>query len=264
MMGPHFTMKGQYLADITNTNLSNTIYRVLEICMQLPQGLTFTSLVGQCNGVIKTEHVIDSFKIVNSVISYMYFFGLLKITRPSDTNSGMLEVTPVYVVEDKILEFIEQTQYMPPMVCAPRKLIHNKSCGYLTKDNVSLISKGYNHHEDDICLDSLNKFNNVSYSLDIKMLTTFNERHDFKTTASKTGVIVTKEAKEKQFSKLREDSYRVFKLLIQSGNNFHFTHKVDKRGRTYSQGYHCNTQGNSFRKSIINLSHKELVNGNFN
>lgn len=263
LMGPHFNQKNIYLAYVDRLDMQNAIQRVLEVAMQLPRGLTFTSLVGQTSGVIPSENIIDSLKIISSVISYMYFFGLLKITRAGDADSGMMEVIPVYVCDERIMKYIHQTQYLPPMVCAPRKLTHNKTCGYLTKENESLILKGYNHHDGEICLDSLNKFNQITYSLDIKMLTTLDEPYDFKTTTSRTGVVVTKEGKEIQFSKLREDSYRIFKLLIQSGNEFHFTHKVDKRGRTYSQGFHCNTQGNSFRKSIINLAHKELVNGSF-
>ena len=86
------------------------------------------------------------------------------------------------------------------------------------------------------------------------MLTTFNEIYKIKDSTPQ---------KERQFSVLREQTYDVCKLLIQSGNDFHFTHKVDKRGRTYSNGYSVNYQGNSFRKSIINLAHKELVDGAF-
>jgi hypothetical protein len=254
LMGPHFNQKNIYLSKLNQSHMYDAVYRVLEVAMQLPRGLTFTSLVGQTSGVIPSENITDSFKIVSSVISYMYFFGLLKITRAGDADSGMMEVIPVYVCDERIMKYIHQTQYLPPMVCAPRKLTHNKSCGYLTKENESLILKGYNHHDGDICLDSLNKFNQISYSLDIKMLTTFDEQPKN---------LLDTHQKEMQFSKLREDSYRIFKLLIQSGNEFHFTHKVDKRGRTYSQGFHCNTQGNSFRKSIINLAHKELVNGSF-
>jgi hypothetical protein len=254
MMGPHFTQKGNYLADIKTTDLFLCIERVLTIVMRLPRGDTFTSLVGQSSGVFKSVNTLDSFKITSSVISYMYFFGLVKIIRAADTESGMMQVVPVYVCDEKILAYIAQARFLPPMVCMPRELTHNKSCGYLTKENESLILKGYNHHDGNICLDSLTAFNRVAYSLDVRMLTTYNE--------VPSNPLDTPQ-KEKQFNKLRDDSYSAFKLLIHDGNNFHFTHKVDKRGRTYSMGYVCNYQGNSFRKSVINLAHKELVNGAF-
>lgn len=254
LMGPHFNQKNQYLSEIVGADLVAVIYRVLTVAMPLPNGLTMSSLVGQSAGVLTNISKKDSFKITSSVIAYMYYFGLVKIIRPGDSKSEMLEVIPVYVCDPKISAFIQQSMYLPPMVCAPRKLTHNKSSAYLTRDNDSVILKSYNHHEGEVCLDTLNKFNNVALSLDVKMLTTFDEQ-------PKT-VIDTHE-RQKQFDLLRSKSYQVFKLLIQTNNNFHLTHKVDKRGRTYSCGFHCNTQGNSFRKAIVNLARQEIVYGTF-
>lgn len=255
LMGPHFKQKGEYLSLLHPDSLKSIIYRVLEVVMVLPQGATFSSVVGQSAGHLSSIDKLSTFKIVSSVIAYMSQSGLIKIIRAGDTNSGMMEILPVYVCDSKIISFIKQTMYLPPMVCAPEKLTHNKSSGYKTITNESLILKSHNHHDEDICLDSLNKFNQVALSLDVRMLTTFDEQ-------PKT--LIDTPQKQKQFDKLREDSYHVYKLLIQTGNNFHLTHKVDKRGRTYSIGYHCSTQGNSFRKAIINFAKEELVYGEFN
>ncbi len=254
LMGPHFTQKGNYLSNVTSTVLRVAVYRVLEAIMPLKNGCTFSTLVGLSSSALKTADKLDSFKVISSVISYMYFTGLVKIIRPGDSKTGMLEVIPSYICDEKIIKYIKQSMYLPPMVCAPRVLEDNKSCGYLTKNSESLILRNYNHHDEDICLDTLNNFNNVAYSLDIKMLTTFNEEPK---------KVIDTPDKQKQFNTLREDSYDVYKLLIQSGNNFHFTHKVDKRGRIYCCGFHVNSQGNSFRKCILNLARQELVNGTF-
>jgi hypothetical protein len=255
LMGPNFNQKDKYLSLINPDYLLNCIYRVLEVIMVLPQGTTFTSVVGQSAAVFKTVDKLSSFKITSSVISYMVFHKLLKLIRAEDANSGMMELIPSYVCDDKILKFIKQSMYLPPMVCAPEILTHNKSSAYKTITNDSVILKHYNHHDGDVCLDSLNKFNQIALSLDVKMLTTFDEQPK---------KLIDTPQKQKQFDKLREDSYHIYKLLIQTGNNFHLTHKVDKRGRTYAQGYHCSTQGNSFRKAIVNLANKELVHGSFN
>ena len=37
------------------------------------------------------------------------------------------------------------------------------------------------------------------------------------------------------------------------------THKFDKRGRIYSQGYHVHIQGTSYKKAILELHNKEMV-----
>lgn len=58
-----------------------------------------------------------------------------------------------------------------------------------------------------------------------------------------------------------QDSYKVCRELIAKGNKFWMTHRPDFRGRLYSQGYHVNTQGNSFRKAIVELAEPEIVEG---
>jgi DNA-directed RNA polymerase len=37
------------------------------------------------------------------------------------------------------------------------------------------------------------------------------------------------------------------------------THKYDKRGRTYSQGYHIQPQGSDWNKAVIEFADKEIV-----
>ena len=53
----------------------------------------------------------------------------------------------------------------------------------------------------------------------------------------------------------------MFILMLNQGNRFYETHKVDKRGRLYSIGYHLNTQGSAFQKAMIELADEEIVEG---
>lgn len=39
------------------------------------------------------------------------------------------------------------------------------------------------------------------------------------------------------------------------------SHKYDRRGRTYAVGYHVNSQGTDYNKSVLELSRKEIING---
>lgn len=265
LMGPHFNQKGNYLSEVGAVELTRCMYRIMEVTMPVPNGASFSSVAGQSASALKTDDKLSAFKIISSVISYMYFAGLLKIIRAGDSKTGMMEVIPVYTCDKKITAFIKQSMYLPPMVCMPNKLTHNKSSGYLTIKSDSLILKSYNHHDQDICIDSLNKFNSVAYSLDIDLLTTYSEEYNYVpgSKSRKGKEIADTPERKKQFNTLMEDSYGVYKMLIQSGNNFHFTHKVDKRGRTYTMGYHISPQGDSFRKAMLNLAHQEIVDGTF-
>jgi DNA-directed RNA polymerase len=44
------------------------------------------------------------------------------------------------------------------------------------------------------------------------------------------------------------------------GNRFWLTHKYDKRGRTYCQGYHVSYQGNDYNKACIEFADGEPLN----
>ena len=44
-----------------------------------------------------------------------------------------------------------------------------------------------------------------------------------------------------------------------SGNDIYLTHKYDKRGRIYCQGYFISYQGTDWNKAVIELSNKEIV-----
>jgi DNA-directed RNA polymerase len=47
--------------------------------------------------------------------------------------------------------------------------------------------------------------------------------------------------------------------LAVADDRFYLTNKYDKRGRTYSQGYHVNPQGADWNKGVIELADKELI-----
>ena len=44
-----------------------------------------------------------------------------------------------------------------------------------------------------------------------------------------------------------------------AGNHFYLTHRYDKRGRTYAQGYYINPQGNEWNKAVLEFADKEIV-----
>jgi len=66
--------------------------------------------------------------------------------------------------------------------------------------------------------------------------------------------------RQRAFEKFDKTSRDVLDGLFTLGNEFYLTHKYDKRGRTYCQGYHVNIQGNDWNKSVIEFGEKEYVN----
>lgn len=135
---------------------------------------------------------------------------------------------------------------LPPMLVKPRTLRHNKSSGYLTvnKGDSLILGDKENYHDECISLDVLNTLNSQAYQLNLDIC--------YKYEKELTGNKLTHNKAKEQFEYFRD--------VIQDKTIF-FTHKVDKRGRIYSQGYQFNTQGSSYEKACINLKTKEFVEG---
>ncbi len=163
-------------------------------------------------------------------------------------------------VSEKAMGLIRQYQYMPPMIVPPLTVRSNKGSGYINIKEDSLILQN-NHHEGDICLDSINKFNNIPMSINAEIVKLI--RNSWKN-LDKPKACETFEdfqKRTKAFERFERDAFFTIALMIEMGNEFYFTHKVDKRGRTYCQGYHINYQGNCWSKAILELAEKEIVNG---
>ena len=154
-------------------------------------------------------------------------------------------------LSEELIKYIENSQYLPPMVCEPLPLTHNYSSGYLTHNDSLILGTG-NHHDGDLCLDVLNTMNRVALKLDLDFLSTVEEEPTFD---------LDTQDKVDQWAQFKEQSYMFYDLMNQNGNRLYLTHKVDKRGRIYSCGYHINTQGSSFKKASLELANEELVEG---
>ncbi len=157
---------------------------------------------------------------------------------------------------DELVNRLNIMCVLPPMVVKPRMLRHNKSCGYLTinKDNLILGDKE-NYHDEAISLDVLNTLNSQAFQLDLDICYKFQK--EFKSEFDKDTDEYLNQLKTHNKAK---EQFEYFRDVIQDKTIF-FTHKVDKRGRVYSQGYQFNTQGSSYEKACINLKTKEFVTG---
>lgn len=160
-----------------------------------------------------------------------------------------LQIISRIPLPDRLVKFIEESQYLPPMVCSPLELTHNFSSGYLTH-NDSLILGSNNHHDGDICLDTLNIQNNVALKLDVEFLSKEEEQPTFELIDQQTIDL---------WNAFKSQSYMFYDLMVKCGNKIYLTHKVDKRGRSYAQGYHITTQGTPFKKAMLELANEQLV-----
>lgn len=162
-----------------------------------------------------------------------------------------------YTISDDVQLELDKFQYPLPMVVPPRIVKSNKQSGYITSHG-SLILRN-NHHEEDICLDHINRMNQIPFEIDevCAHMVKNQWRNLDKPNDGETEQDFTKRVRA--FEKYDRTAKDVIDLLIKEGNLFYLTHKYDKRGRTYSQGYHVNYQGAPWNKAVITFHNKELI-----
>lgn len=232
----------------------------------------FTSVTAQLASRLKFSDKADAIKTVAELTAVLCGTDAFDINKASSNASLMIQSQ--IPLEDKLVEYINNSRYLPPMVCKPLELTSNYSSGYLTHTD-SLILRGYNHHNGDICLDVLNTVNGVALRLDTDFVgsveedpnQTFTADRAIDAAAEKGKYISQAEALEivakqiENWKQFKGQSYEFYLLMATQGNEFYLTHKVDKRGRIYCAGFHLSTQGSAHKKACLELAKQELVDG---
>lgn len=241
---------------------------VLSITIFLDKPVLLTQVAGEIAGKLGFDLKIDGVKTAAEILGVLAPLKVYSLIK--DNAQASIKVESLVQPPKELVQFIKQTKYLPPMICSPSTVRSNYDSGYLTKKESLILGSG-NHHEGDICLDSINRFNQIPLTLNTQLLTTYSEPPtDFDTPEKRQkwearnpgeNWEMELEDRRSKWESMVRDSYQVYLDLITHGNEFWITHKVDKRGRTYAQGYHLSTQANSFRKAIIDLANKEVIEG---
>lgn len=174
-----------------------------------------------------------------------------------DWNSVTEQFIVKYDITQDVQDDLDRYQFPLPMIVEPRELKTNSDTGYFTSRN-SVILKN-NHHDKDVCLDHLNHMNRVKLTLNNEVASFIEnswrnldkpkpgeDRKDF-------------DKRKKAFEKYDRTARDVMAHLEIAGGEFYLTHKYDKRGRVYCQGYHVSYQGNTWNKACLEFANKEIV-----
>ena len=159
----------------------------------------------------------------------------------------------------EVQEELDRFQFPLPMTVRPNHLHSNSDSAYLTREKDSVILKN-NHHEDDVNLDHLNLLNRIAFRINTNVAK-FVKNQWRNLAHRKQGESKQDfDKRRKAFEKYDRVSKDILDLLDRRGE-IYFTHKYDKRGRTYCQGYHCTYQGNGWNKAILLFAEEEITNG---
>ncbi len=247
--GKYYDSKMQRVAQLNGMDIPALVMDLfVGIAYSLKPDL-FTSISAQLASRLKFSEQTAAITTVAELMAVLCQTDAFDISKESKMASLM--VTSRIPLSDSLTKFIENSQYLPPMVCEPLELTHNYSSGYLTHNDSLILGSG-NHHDGDICLDTLNTMNRVALKLDTDFLCKVEEEPTFE---------LDSQDKVDQWKRFKRQSTEFYVLMVEQGNQFYLCHKVDKRGRIYCSGYHLSTQGAAFKKAMLEFAQEELVDG---
>jgi len=162
-------------------------------------------------------------------------------------------------ISDDVQQDLDRYQYPLPMVVPPLPLTDNRDTGYYTSQNSVILRQ--NHHDDDVCLDHLNQVNKIRFRINRDVANTIENRWRNLDKPKPDEEMAEYQKRVKAFEKYDRTAHDVMDHLgIATEGEFYLTHKVDKRGRTYCQGYVVNYQGTAWNKAVIQFANEEVAN----
>lgn len=206
------------------------------------------SIVGSVAAMLEYPDIFDAVRTVSEMLAVCVDVGLYDIALAGTTDEGLMMICSCYSLPEELLQYINQTKYLPPMICPPNLVYENYDYDYLTERS-SKILRSHNHHDMPLALDVLNLMNQQALSLDLRVLNEIEESKKPLDTAEKAN----------NFHRMVSASRVVYQTMIDSGNRFYLTWKYDKRGRIYCQGYHITCQGSQYKKAILEFADKYVI-----
>ena len=249
MAGSYYESKMRRIAQLVNLDLEAMVLDLFTGIAYCLRPELFTSVTAQLASRLKFSDKTEAITTVAEITAVLCATDAFDIEKANKMASLM--VVSNIPLSERLVTFIEESQFLPPMVCEPLELTHNYSSGYLTHNDSLILGTG-NHHDGDICLDVLNTMNKVALKLDTEFLSQVEEEPTFD---------LDTQDKLDQWNRFKEQSYMMYSLLASQGNKFYLNHKVDKRGRIYCHGYHVSTMGTSFKKAMLEFAKEDLVTG---
>lgn len=247
--GTYYNSKANRIRKIRDISSEDLAAEVLVAVLPIREVSPIQAVCTRIGASLKDLELLEGIKVAAELLAVTELSGAFTIYHMADceNGTGTMAIRGNYTLEPKTMAFIEQTKYLPPMVCEPVPWVGNTNGGHL-QGSSSVLLGHLNHHDENQSLDVINMLQEIPWKL--------NSMVDFVEVPSKD---LDTEEKRKQFELMAEQSTEVYTELMAHGNRFYFVWKYDKRGRMYSQGYHCNLQSTEYKKAILEFADEEYV-----
>ena len=252
---------------ISQLDLTDLTIEVFVKIASLNTETTLNNLASQMAPALGFDDTRVGITACAEIIAVLCDTNFYNLVKPHVNSS--IYIRSNFVLPDELQAYIERACYLPPMIVKPKTLRDNRTSAYLTVKGDSLIlGGGHNHHNDPIALDVLNLMNRYELCLNEWILDHVPEEptSDLDTIEDNPEKPMTEIEKARAIAQQKSNWQRhldqcdyFYKHILLNGNKFYITNKYDKRGRIYSQGYHINPQGASYKKACVDLYNKEIV-----
>jgi len=190
---------------------------------------------------------IDELEIFKQIQTAAELLAVCGDTGLYDIYTNPMAIKTKVSLSQTTLDFIEQTRYVNPMISNPDNWTSNISGGYVSICESMLLGDAF--HDDFQALDALNIAQDIAWELDPTMVALPENSKKPLDTPQKLSA-------HTQHVRISNEVYDELK-----DRPFWFVYKYDFRGRMYSSGYFVNFQSTSYKKSILNFAHKQLITG---
>ena len=171
-----YASKNARMAQLTSIELEplvRSLFVGVAYC-QTPE--LFTSVSAQLASRLKFDDKADSILTVAEMLAVLCETDAYDIIKGDASDS--LVIQSLIPISQKLVRYVVQSSYLPPLVCEPDELKNNYDSGYLTHNDCLVLGKK-NGHSGDLCLDVLNKQNKIAMRLDTEFLSTVEEEPTF-------------------------------------------------------------------------------------
>ena len=247
----YFPSKDKRLAEVKLMDIKQLVTDIFCSTAMFQREETFVSAASQIAKHLSFDDRKDSIHTVGELLGVLCYTGVFVIWKESKESQMLLRSQ--MRLPNALINAVNRSQYLPPMVCIPETVKTNFESGHLTVNDTQILGK-HSSHCDDICLDILNIQNQIPLKLCTEFISTVEEEPN-------PGSPLDSVEKEINWNRQKCESYEIYLLLAKQGNKFYQLNSYDKRGRLYTNGYHVNFQGASFKRACIELHNEELVEG---
>jgi hypothetical protein len=245
-----YKSKNERMAHLRNTDIDWTevLTELMITVVRTGEAQNIQSIVGCIGHMFKHDDPFDGIRTAGEIVAIAGEHDLFNVIPAKYSDTVYMMIEPIYELSEEVKQYIADTKYLPPMITKPLKVTKNFDYDYYTVESSKILGSG-NHHDMPLALDVINIANGIAMELDLDVLAE----------EEKSSKPLDTPEKIKNFNRMTHASRIVYNEILEHGNRFYNTHKYDKRGRLYSQGYHVHIQSTEYKKALINLAHKEII-----